>query len=75
MKRAVERELTQPAASKLAELSPEELTVVTVNAGNNRLMVNVQAPGWAEKVPVGDRATLRRGTAYCRGLDSSRWYR
>jgi hypothetical protein len=58
MKRAVERELTQPAAMKLAELSPEELTVVTVSASNNALTVDVQAPGWAVKVPVGDRASL-----------------
>ena len=33
MKRAVERELAQPAAGKLAELSPDELTVVTVKSG------------------------------------------
>jgi DNA polymerase III delta prime subunit len=59
MKRAVERELTQPAASKLAELSPDELTVVTVNASDNRLTVSVQAPGWAEKVPVGERTSLK----------------
>jgi ATP-dependent Clp protease ATP-binding subunit ClpA len=59
MKRAVERELTQPAASRLAELSPDELTVVTVNARDDRLMVNIQAPGWAEKVSVRERASLK----------------
>src|SRR5262249_56380695 len=32
MKRAVERELTQPAAARLACLNPEELTIVTVRA-------------------------------------------
>ena len=58
MKRAVERELTQPAAGKLAELSPEEFTIVTVRAVDNALSVSVQATGWADKVPVGDRATL-----------------
>jgi ATP-dependent Clp protease ATP-binding subunit ClpA len=58
MKRAVERELTQPAASRLAELSPEELTVVTVDASENALTVSVQAPGWVEKVPMGERVAL-----------------
>jgi hypothetical protein len=58
MKRAVERELTQPAASRLAELSPDNLTVVTVNASDNILTVDVQAPGWAERVPIGDRASM-----------------
>jgi ATP-dependent Clp protease ATP-binding subunit ClpA len=58
MKRAVERELTQPAAARLAELSPDELTVVTVRASDTGLSVSVQAPGWAEKVPVGDRAAV-----------------
>ncbi|HEV3436347.1 MAG TPA: AAA family ATPase [Gemmata sp.] len=58
MKRAVERELTQPAASKLAELSPDELTVVTVQSSDNRLTVSVQAPGWAKKVAVGEHASL-----------------
>jgi ATP-dependent Clp protease ATP-binding subunit ClpA len=58
MKRAVERELTQPAAGRLAELSPDELTVVTVKANDSGLSVSVQAPGWVEKVPVGDRASI-----------------
>src|SRR5207244_5850881 len=58
MKRAVERELTQPAAGKLAELSPDELTVVTVRSGAGGLAVGVQAPGWVGKVPLGDRAAL-----------------
>jgi ATP-dependent Clp protease ATP-binding subunit ClpA len=56
MKRAVERELTQPAAARLAALNPEELTVVTVRAGDNGLSVGVQAPGWAPKVATADRA-------------------
>ena len=43
MKRAVERELTQPAAAKLAELSPDEFTVVSVRSNDKRLSVNVQA--------------------------------
>jgi ATP-dependent Clp protease ATP-binding subunit ClpA len=55
MKRAVERELTQPAASKLAELSPDELTIVTVRSSGSHLAVSVQAPGWADKVEVGTR--------------------
>jgi ATP-dependent Clp protease ATP-binding subunit ClpA len=50
MKRAVERELTQPAATRLAALNPEELTIVTVRAEHHRLAVSVQSPGWAEKV-------------------------
>jgi ATP-dependent Clp protease ATP-binding subunit ClpC len=58
MKRAVERELTQPAAARLAELSPDELTVVTVQSKDGGLAVAVQAPGWAEKVPVGERAAV-----------------
>jgi ATP-dependent Clp protease ATP-binding subunit ClpA len=56
MKRAVERELTHPAAARLAALNPEELTVVTVRAGDGELSVNVQAPGWAAKVATADRA-------------------
>jgi hypothetical protein len=58
MKRAVERELAQPAASKLAELLPGEFTIVTVKASDNALSVSVQAPGWAEKVSLEDRAAL-----------------
>jgi ATP-dependent Clp protease ATP-binding subunit ClpA len=61
MKRAVERELTQPAAARLAELSPDELTIVTINSSDNRLSVNVQAPGWAPHVPMADRAELTSG--------------
>src|SRR5207248_10940315 len=56
MKRAVERELAQPAAARLAALNPEELTVVTVRAGEGGLSVNVQAPGWAPKAATSDRA-------------------
>ncbi|VTT96724.1 b family protein : ATPases with chaperone activity ClpC, two ATP-binding domain OS=Microscilla marina ATCC 23134 GN=M23134_04999 PE=4 SV=1: AAA_2: ClpB_D2-small [Gemmataceae bacterium] len=58
MKRAVERELAQPAAARLAELLPGEFTIVTVQARDNTLSVSVQAPGWAEKVPLEDRAAL-----------------
>ncbi|MCE9563092.1 MAG: AAA family ATPase [Planctomycetes bacterium] len=58
MKRAVERELAQPAAGKLAELSPDEFTIVTVKASDNALSVSVQAPGWAERMPVVDRAMM-----------------
>ncbi|MBA4186383.1 MAG: hypothetical protein C0467_00035 [Planctomycetaceae bacterium] len=58
MKRAVERELAQPAAGKLAELSPDEFTIVSVKASDNALSVSVQAPGWAERVPLEDRAAL-----------------
>jgi ATP-dependent Clp protease ATP-binding subunit ClpC len=54
MKRAVERELTQPAAARLAAMRADELTVVTVRAAGNALAVDVRAPGWAEKVPLPD---------------------
>jgi DNA polymerase III delta prime subunit len=58
MKRAVERELTQPAAARLATLDVNELTVVTVKAGECSLQVSVQAPGWAGKLPLDARAAL-----------------
>jgi ATP-dependent Clp protease ATP-binding subunit ClpC len=58
MKRAVERELTQPAAARLAALDASALTVVTVSARNNALAVSVTAPPWAAKVPVAERAEL-----------------
>ncbi len=58
MKRAVEHELTQPAAGKLAELSPDELTVVTVKSGDRGLLISIQAPGWANKVAVEERAAF-----------------
>ena len=54
MKRAVERELTQPAAARLAAMKADELTVVTVRANGNALSVDVRAPGWADKVPLPD---------------------
>ena len=58
MKRAVERELTQPAAARLAALAVDELTVVTVNASDNALSVSVQAPAWAAKLPLDARAAV-----------------
>ncbi len=58
MKRAVERELTQPAAAKLAELLPDELTVVTIQSSDRGLSVSVQAPGWASEARVDNRAEL-----------------
>jgi hypothetical protein len=58
MKRAVERELTQPAAARLATLDVNELTVVTVKASGTALAVGVQAPGWAAKLPLDARAAL-----------------
>jgi ATP-dependent Clp protease ATP-binding subunit ClpA len=58
MKRAVERELTQPAAARLAELDINELTVVTVKSGSATLTVSVQAPAWAEKLPIEARAEM-----------------
>ncbi|MBY0456738.1 MAG: AAA family ATPase, partial [Gemmataceae bacterium] len=58
MKRAVERELTQPAAARLATLAINELTVVTVTAKGNVLSVSVQAPAWAEKLPLEARAGM-----------------
>jgi len=58
MKRAVERELTQPAAARLASLDINELTIVTVQTHNQVLSVGVQAPGWAAKLPLDARAAL-----------------
>jgi ATP-dependent Clp protease ATP-binding subunit ClpA len=65
MKRAVERELTQPAAARLAALSPENLTIVTVRVATPvpsqpaaGLTVDVQAPGWAPKVPIAAAADV-----------------
>ena len=56
MKRAVERELTQPAAARLATLDVNELTIVTVKSAPAALVVSVQAPAWAAKLPLEDRA-------------------
>jgi ATP-dependent Clp protease ATP-binding subunit ClpA len=50
MKRAVERELTRPAAATLTKLAPDELTVVTVSAAAGGLAVDVRAPGWAPRI-------------------------
>jgi ATP-dependent Clp protease ATP-binding subunit ClpA len=58
MKRAVERELAQPAAARLACLDVNELTVVTVRASRTSLAVGVQAPAWAERLPLDARAAL-----------------
>ena len=58
MKRAVERELTQPAAARLAALDVNEFTVVTVRANDNALSVDVQAPPWVAKLPLEGRAAL-----------------
>jgi ATP-dependent Clp protease ATP-binding subunit ClpC len=49
MKRAVERELTRPAAAKLAALSLNEFAVVTVRAETDRLAVTVGSPGFAPR--------------------------
>ncbi|MBY0397903.1 MAG: AAA family ATPase, partial [Thermoleophilia bacterium] len=58
MKRAVERELTQPAAAKLAALNANDLTIVTVRAQGGLLAVGVQAPDWAAKLPLDRRTAL-----------------
>src|SRR5262245_46964109 len=58
MKRAVERELTQPAAARLATLDVNELTVVTVSSRNIALTVGVQAPGGPAKLPLNARAAI-----------------
>ncbi len=58
MKRAVERELTQPAAARLAALDVNDLTVVTVKSSDNALTVNVRAPGWASKLPLDEYAAM-----------------
>ncbi len=50
MKRAVERELTKPAAAKLAALAVDEFTIVTVRAGDSGLSVEVGSPGFVPKV-------------------------
>lgn len=66
MKRAVERELTRPAAASLAALAPDELTVITVRAGAEGLAVDVRAPGWAQRIaaiepkPVAPRIAAAR---------------
>ena len=52
MKRAVERELTRPAAAKLAALATDELTIVSIRATSESLTVDVRAPGWAAKLPI-----------------------
>ena len=52
MKRAVERELTRPAAAKLTGLAPDELTIVTIRDAGESLAVDVRAPGWVTKVPI-----------------------
>ncbi|MFO0798409.1 MAG: AAA family ATPase [Gemmataceae bacterium] len=54
MKRAVERELTRPAAAALAKLAPGELSVVSVRADAGALAVDVTAPGWAERLPAAE---------------------
>ncbi|MCI0700950.1 MAG: AAA family ATPase, partial [Planctomycetia bacterium] len=72
MKRAVERELTQPAAARLASLDVNELTIVTVKTGANALTVSVQAPQWASKLPLEARAAMPvkdRLSAACGALD------
>jgi ATP-dependent Clp protease ATP-binding subunit ClpC len=58
MKRAVERELTQPAAARLATLDVNELTIVTVRSSDTALTVSVQAPGWSAKLPLDARAAM-----------------
>ncbi len=66
MKRAVERELTRPAAAALARLAPDELTIVTVRADADELEVDVRAPGWAprtadvEPLPGAERVAAAR---------------
>lgn len=52
MKRAVERELTKPAAAKLAALAVDEFTIVTVRATDNGLSVEVGSPGFVPKVDL-----------------------
>jgi ATP-dependent Clp protease ATP-binding subunit ClpA len=68
MKRAVERELTKPAAAQLAGLAPDQLTVVSIRSAGGELHVGVQVPGWAERQhPMADRSTEER---IALGLDS-----
>lgn len=66
MKRAVERELTRPAAAALARLAPGDLTVVTVRAEAGGLAVDVNAPGWAGRVSGRDTADPEPRTAAAR---------
>ena len=72
MKRAVERELTQPAAARLASLDVNDLTIVTVNASVNALSVSVQAPGWADKLPLDARGRVAGEGAAGGGVDGAR---
>jgi hypothetical protein len=66
MKRAVEHELTRPAAAALARIAPDELTIVTVRSAAGGLAVDVHAPGWAPRVtaleppPAADRIAAAR---------------
>jgi ATP-dependent Clp protease ATP-binding subunit ClpC len=67
MKRAVERELTGPAAAKLAALAPDEFTIVSVRSGPAGLTVDVRAPGWAAKRPVAQPPPVEQRLASARG--------
>ncbi|HYH67941.1 MAG TPA: AAA family ATPase [Urbifossiella sp.] len=70
MKRAVERELTRPAAAALALLAPGKLTIVTVRAEAGGLAVDVNAPDWAKGVRLPDPAApAARAAAAREALD------
>ncbi len=66
MKRAVERELTRPAATMLAAIKPGDLTIVNVRTDGDRLAVDVTAPGWAERVNIVSDAPLEERIDRCR---------
>jgi ATP-dependent Clp protease ATP-binding subunit ClpC len=66
MKRAVERELTRPAAARLAALTPGDLTVVTVKAEGANISVDVMAPGWAPRVNIVNDASIEERVGHCR---------
>ena len=59
LKRAIEKQLTQPVAARLAELQPSALTVVNLYAGKDALAVQVQELRDAERV-IHTAATVDR---------------
>jgi ATP-dependent Clp protease ATP-binding subunit ClpC len=54
MKRAVERELTRPAAEKLAALAVDAFSVVTIRADGAGLAVDVASPGTVPRLAPRD---------------------
>jgi ATP-dependent Clp protease ATP-binding subunit ClpA len=68
MKRAVERELTKPAAARLSALAVDEFTIVTVRAADTGLSVEVGSPGFAPKVEAVTGRTREERLDACHDL-------